>query len=317
MVGWKIINWDINNQQWSRIGLQRVALKSLNNSSDSISDILKEVESNIQLGDHPYIIQCFGISQDPQTLDYIMVMEFATSGSLRTYLNINFNNMKWQEKIMSLWNISKGLYYLHDKNLIHRDFHPGNLLFDKNFLNIADLGLCKSANQNSQSKKVYGVLPYVAPEVLYRNDYTMASDIYSFGIVAYEIITGLPPYYDIPHDNDLTLSICQGLRPKIPSHIPALVTKLMMQCWDAQPDKRPTSRQLFTIINKWHMNNFEFNKYDISSPSLSYKLHSKAIYTSRLLDTSNLSLPVNAPDYGIQLSNLNSKKISGIYLSFF
>jgi len=46
-------------------------------------------------------------------------------------------------------------------------------------------------------------------------------------------------------------SICQGLRPKIPSHISALITKLIMQCWDAQPEKRPTSKKLFTIINKW------------------------------------------------------------------
>ena len=58
--------------------------------------------------------------------------------------------MTWEYKIKSLWCISKGLYYLHEKNLIHQNFHPGNLLFtDGEFLNITNLSLCKSVNQTS------------------------------------------------------------------------------------------------------------------------------------------------------------------------
>jgi len=179
-------------------------------------------------------------------------MEYASLGSLRKYLNDKFNNMTWKDKIKSLWNICEALYYLHDKNLMHQDLHPGNLLFSGDeYLNIADLVLCRPANQNSQTKRVYGVLPYVAPEVLHGKDYTMASDIYSFGIVAYELITGLPPYHDVSHGKDLAFNICQGLRPKIPSYVPKLLTKLIVECWDAQPEKRPVSKKLFTIVNKW------------------------------------------------------------------
>ncbi len=60
-------------------------------------------------------------------------MEFAFSCSLRKYLNINFNNMTWDIKLGLLWNISEGVYYLHYKNLIQQDFHPGNLLFSDEF----------------------------------------------------------------------------------------------------------------------------------------------------------------------------------------
>src|SRR5687768_16693437 len=59
--------------------------------------------------------------------------------NLYTYLNINFNSMNWINRIELLWYINKGLYYLHDNNLVHLDFHPGNLLFNDDFLNIQSL----------------------------------------------------------------------------------------------------------------------------------------------------------------------------------
>jgi serine/threonine protein kinase len=194
----KIINWDINNQQWSRIGLQRVALKSLNNSSDSISDILKEVESNIQLGDHPYIIQCFGISQDPKTKNFMMVMDYFPDGSMSQYLKNNYNKLSFDDKLRNIFYIAKGLKAIHSKEFIHKDLHSGNILSMYNFFFITDLGLCKPVNEQDKEKKIFGVLPYIAPEVLRGKTYTQAADIYSFGILACEILSGLPPYHNLP-----------------------------------------------------------------------------------------------------------------------
>ena len=77
-----------------------------------------------------------------------------------------------------------------------------------------DMGLCKPADYNASEntkKSTYGVLPYMAPEVLRGQNYTKASDIYSFGIIMYEVISGLPPYHDVSHDNNLAIKICQGL----------------------------------------------------------------------------------------------------------
>src|SRR5688500_2358391 len=90
--------------------------------------------------------------------------------------------------------ICRGLESIHKKELVHRDFHPGNILLNNLFFGllndyycyITDLGLCRSANEKDNDM-VYGVLPYVAPEVLLGKPYTQASDIYSFGIVIYEI----------------------------------------------------------------------------------------------------------------------------------
>ena len=155
------------------------------------------------------MIQCHGITKDPKTNDFMMVMQYAENGSLRQHLDKSFNSLTWNDKLDSLDNIACGLMRIHEKGLIHHDFHCGNILNNTSYSGnlyalITDLGLCKPASSvrpsQSGDKKIYGVLPYVAPEVLRGKEYTQASDIYGFGIIAYEICTGLPSYHDIAHD---------------------------------------------------------------------------------------------------------------------
>src|SRR5438046_567834 len=159
-----------------------------------------------------YVNRCFGISKNPETNEYIMVMDYAMNGNLRQYLNNKFSSLRWDEKTNILDFMSSGLYQIHKSGLIHRDFHSGNILINlNNGAYVSDLGLCRPINVSN--KKIYGVLPYVAPEVLRGKEYTQESDIYGFGIIAYEICTGLPPYYNIAHDGTLAIKVCQGLRP--------------------------------------------------------------------------------------------------------
>ncbi|RHZ74612.1 hypothetical protein Glove_220g53 [Diversispora epigaea] len=69
---------------------------------------------------------------------------------------------------------------------------------------ITDFGLCKPVTENDP-EKIYGVIPYMAPETLSRGEYTQASDIYSFGMVMLEVLTSYPPYYNIPHNENLAM----------------------------------------------------------------------------------------------------------------
>jgi len=95
---------------------------------------------------------------------------------------------------------------------------------------ITDLGLSCPTNYQKQDGKIFGVLPYVAPEVLQGQPYTKAADIYSFGIIAYELLANSYPYPEM-NDTELALEVCNGLRPnidKIP--IPQMLKDLIKRC---------------------------------------------------------------------------------------
>ena len=116
---------------------------------------------------------------------------------------------------------------------------------------IADLGISKSAiDDGDNSDEIYGIIPYVAPEIFEGQKYTKASDIYSFGMIAWELMTGRKPFWDRNHDTDLIIEICDGLRPPIVTNAPEDYVELMQKCWHSNPNKRPTAIELVNKINK-------------------------------------------------------------------
>ena len=132
-----------------------------------------------------------------------MVLEYCEDGNLRNYY-MN-NESTYSSKIKELMRIASGLLDIHNAGKIHKDFHSGNVLYHNDYPYISDLGMCQPANNEKQSVKqegIYGVLPYMAPEVLRGYQYTKASDIYSFGIMMNEYISEETPYNNIPHRSE-------------------------------------------------------------------------------------------------------------------
>ncbi|GBB89085.1 hypothetical protein RclHR1_15760001 [Rhizophagus clarus] len=320
-------NWDDDNQNWKRKNQNMfVALKVLHNSNNVTSEFMNEIASHFKINSSKNIIRLYGLSQDPVTKNYIMVLDYAKNGSLRNFLDTNYKKWNLNYKFNYLEYLASGLEHIHKNDLIHRDLHSGNVLV-LNYAKITDLGLCKPADYNpSENTKnnVYGILPYVAPEILRGQSYTKASDIYSLGIIMYEIISGLPPYHDKSHDEKLAIKICKGLRPSFNIKVPQSTVYLIKRCLDADPSKRPTIEEIKEIINQWcYRPNEELQRQikeaeetnnnlptDISSTNLgiSYKTHSEAIYTSRLLNYNSLSEPKNSDDYYKQNDNIMSKE---------
>ncbi|RIB30419.1 kinase-like domain-containing protein [Gigaspora rosea] len=244
----------------------------------------------------------------------MMVMQYAKQGSLRKLLDNRYKDLGWKHKILNLYYIAEGLVAIHEANLVYKDLHSGNIVNDNTYNSyITDFGLCRPV---SKSTEIFGVLPYIAPEVLYTKgtEYTQKSDIYSFGIIMSEVFTGYPPYHDIPHNEDLAFQVCLGRRPKIRCKVPQLLLDLMNECLDAEPQSRPTAKLLKDKLGRFSvdLNNGKTVLYkqieeiedsgenpsvydQAKSTRFNYQTHEQAIYISRSLDFSKLPKPVNAP----------------------
>ena len=111
---------------------------------------------------------------------------------------------------------------------------------------------------------MYGVLPYIAPEILRGQNYTKATDVYSFGIIMYEVFSGLPPYYDVSHDKNLAMKICLGSRPRFNIKVPQLIVHLIKSCLDANQLNRPSAKEAKDILWQWYIDFNEQNDNIIS-----------------------------------------------------
>ncbi|GBB94484.1 hypothetical protein RclHR1_23630001 [Rhizophagus clarus] len=235
----------------------KVALKCLKNSQN-LSELLSEVKaySTEAIDYNKGILKVYGISQDPDTNSYIIVLHYAKGGNFDNWININENYkyFDWENKIQTLCNIVNGLKEIHEKKMVHRDFHTGNILFDKPFIEdnnkiyISDMGLCGEVG-NKDYTKIYGVMPYMAPEVLRGKPYTQAADIYSFGMIMYFVATGKQPFGSRAHDHNLVLDIYNGNRPEINEpEAPISYINIMKKCLDSKLENRPDIIELNELL---------------------------------------------------------------------
>ncbi|GES93067.1 kinase-like domain-containing protein [Rhizophagus clarus] len=281
-----ISDWDDERKVYNRFGAMTVVLKELSNSKKVTFKDLNELnifhnlvslnrnyvsrdESNNN-GNHnhndsycKYINKYYGITQDPVTQNFMIVMEYHNLGDLTHYIARNFFNISWYSKINILQNIIYGLKNIHHANILHKDYHSGNIFLDKNtyhenvFTNnienieaiTGDLGLSTiEQSDNDDSNEVYGIIPYIAPEIFKGQKYTKASDIYSLGMIMWELMTGRKPFWDQDHDTDLIIEICDGFRPPIVTNAPEGYIKLMKRCWRSHPNERPKTADIYKEI---------------------------------------------------------------------
>ncbi|RIA89747.1 kinase-like domain-containing protein [Glomus cerebriforme] len=252
------------------------------------------------------LADCFGMTKDP-TSCYMFVMRYYENGNLYSYLEESMGILCWRDIVDMLWSISTGLNFIHEHNLVHGNLHGGNVLVETKMdsidTKIADTGLYGPIDKQTSSQQIYGVVPFVAPEVFNGKILTKESDIYSFGMIMWMLSAGLRPYYDRPHDKQLIQEICSGLRPNVIDGTPIVYSSLMLQCLDTNPSNRPTASQLYECLANWISAICDPNPSDLSNQfdgAEEIKLanlensnlnilpcHERAIYSSRPLNFSD------------------------------
>uniref|UniRef100_U9US91 Protein kinase domain-containing protein n=1 Tax=Rhizophagus irregularis (strain DAOM 181602 / DAOM 197198 / MUCL 43194) TaxID=747089 RepID=U9US91_RHIID len=240
---------------------QRIALKSffdLNNVT--VKEIVHELKLQREIQFHDNIINFYGVTkfesdnQDDLLKKYLLVMEYADSGSLKDYLKKNSNNLTWDDKYNLAYQLACGVSCLHNEGIIHRDLHSGNILVHKNTIKIADFGLSKRIGSSSKQSKLFGIIPYVDPKRFGKrrnnknstqlSSFNEKSDVYSVGVLLWEISSGQPPFSNEEYDLDLAIDIKEGLREDPIPDTPENYIKLYTDCWDGEPDNRPTIDQV-------------------------------------------------------------------------
>ncbi|GBB87125.1 hypothetical protein RclHR1_13580005 [Rhizophagus clarus] len=244
--------------KWERLAHEKVALKCLDDCNNISKEFLNEVKAYSKARRGTKVLSIFGITQKPDTKEYAMVLEYADRGNLVDWITKYHKGFGWSQKLNKLIYISSGLKEIHQNQMVHRDFHTGNLLFKTNKdisldIRISDMGLCGKVGKIDE-KDVYGVMPYVAPEVLRGESYTQAADIYSFGMIMYYIATRRQPFQNCAHDQFLALDICkEDRRPEIKElEAPECYIDLMRKCWDPDPKNRPDVKETCGLIKSFY-----------------------------------------------------------------
>nr|XP_058944931.1 uncharacterized protein LOC131772987 isoform X1 [Pocillopora verrucosa] len=240
-----------------------VAIKMLKTNAveSDKRDLMKELDTMKQLKPHPYVIKLLGCVTESEEL--LVLIEYVPFGDLLGYLRKSRGlkdtyykdpdikpqtNLTSQQLMRFSWQIADGMSYLSAKSIIHRDLAARNVLVgQKETCKVTDFGMARDVQQeNIYEQKTKGRLPvkWTAYEALLYGKYTTKSDVWSYGVLLYEIFTiGGSPYPRM--DGRKIANLLQdGYRMPKPQHVDEKLYQIMMKCWKNDPDARPTFTEL-------------------------------------------------------------------------
>jgi len=234
---------------------QEVAAKTLQQQGMMSSDDIRLfIDEALVMKDfnHPHVLHLIGVTFGSDGSP-IVVLPYMANGDLNTYLRDDRNTPKVRNLIDFAIQIAKGMEYLASQKFVHRDLAARNCILDDQYrVKVADFGLYRGIYEKDyyrpQDKKLLPV-KWMAPESLESNTFTVKSDVWSFGVVIWELMTrGYPPYNDVGNW-DMVNYLRSGRRLLQPDSCPSGLYKIMLRCWEWDPDDRPPFSELVILID--------------------------------------------------------------------
>ncbi|GMH11780.1 hypothetical protein Nepgr_013621 [Nepenthes gracilis] len=197
---------------------------------------------------HPNIVRFIGGCRKPMV--WCIVTEYAKGGSVRQFLMKRQNrSVPLKLAVKQALDVARGMEYVHGLGLIHRDLKSDNLLiFSDKSIKIADFGVARIEVRTEGMTPETGTYRWMAPEMIQHRPYTQKVDVYSFGIVLWELITGMLPFQNMTAVQAAFAVVNKGVRPVIPTDCLPVLAEIMTRCWDANPDVRPPFSEVVKML---------------------------------------------------------------------
>ncbi|EPS65901.1 hypothetical protein M569_08870, partial [Genlisea aurea] len=198
---------------------------------------------------HKNVVQFIGACTRHPNL--CIVTEYMQGGSLYDFLHKQKGSFKLPTLLKVGIDISKGMNYLHQNNIIHRDLKTANLLMDENdVVKVGDFGVARVKAQTGVMTAETGTYRWMAPEIIEHKPYDHKADVFSFGVVLWELLTGKLPYDYLTPLQAAVGVVQNGLRPTIPKQTHPKLAHMLERCWQQDPSLRPDFSEITGILKK-------------------------------------------------------------------
>ncbi|KAL6471564.1 hypothetical protein MHYP_G00202140, partial [Metynnis hypsauchen] len=203
--------------------------------------------------DHPNIIHLEGVVTKCKPI--MIITEYMENGSLDTFLRKNDGRFTVIQLVGVLRGIASGMKYLSDMSYVHRDLAARNILVNSNLVcKVSDFGMSRVLEDEPEGAYTTrgGKIPirWTAPEAIAYRKFTSASDVWSYGIVMWEVMSyGERPYWDMSNQ-DVIKAIEEGYRLPPPMECPVALHQLMLECWLRERSERPKFSQIVNMLDK-------------------------------------------------------------------
>ncbi|GBC07357.1 hypothetical protein RclHR1_07400004 [Rhizophagus clarus] len=223
------------------LGTRSFVLKSINVNDIIVEELVNDLEMRRKFNAHVNILKFYGVVKcQPETGQYLLVMEYANSGALRQYLKEKFEKLTWDDKYHLATQLVTLISNLHDEEIVHGYLNSNALLVHENTLKLKFFKKVNKKDREFQTDP--SMYPYTDPNLFKINVTPLLdkkNDVYSVGILLWEISSGKPPFGD-NCSFELVIKIINGYREQIIPNTPVDYSKLYTECWDDDPAKRPS-----------------------------------------------------------------------------
>jgi serine/threonine protein kinase len=264
-----------------RNGEARYAVKRIrsnlvgeDNVTDASIDLAREAQFLAGLS-HPNIIKVRGTINSPGHPNYGMILDRLydtlevqiqnwkvdvkqSRGKFMGLIGKNKDALKksWSDRLLASYDLAHGMAYLHSHDILHRDLKPANIGFDvRGDIKIFDFGLAKelkpidcTGQDQYYTSGMAGTRRYMAPEVAQVIHYGLPADVYSFGILVWEMLSLKPAFFGYSREKHYKEVVVEGKRPKIPKSWPFVTRNLLERCWAPDPSERPSFQAVLQLI---------------------------------------------------------------------